>query len=175
MLTRQLPGKSACFSGHRPQRLPWGYDEDDERHAALLNRIDTAIDDAIDAGITHFFCGGALGTDTWAAEALLAKRQVIESLTLDIIIPFMGQEKRWSEHDQERYKNLLLSANGFVVLQPRYTRDCMMARNRYMVENSSRLIAVYDGDTVGGTWQTIKMAIEKGLTLDIIDPSVIKS
>lgn len=174
MLIRPLPGKSACFSGHRPQRIPWGYDESDERHAEMLKRIDGAIDDAVGAGITHFFCGGALGADTWAAETVLAKKHENENITLEIIIPFMGQEKRWADDAQERYKNILLSADGIVVLRPRYTPDCMMARNRHMVENSSRLIAIYDGNPNGGTWQTIKMAVEKRLSLDIINLPVIK-
>lgn len=174
MLIRRLPGDSACFTGHRPQRLPWGYDESDERHAEMLKRIDGAIDNAVNVGIRHFLCGGALGTDTWAAEEVLAKKRENENITLEIIIPFLGQEKRWKENAQERYRNILLSADGIVVLQPRYTPDCMMARNRHMVENSSHLIAVYDGNPVGGTWQTIKMAVEKRLSLDIINVPMIE-
>ena len=166
--------KSACFSGHRPQRLPWGYNESDPRHDLLLERIDIAIMAAIDDGITHFYCGGALGTDTWAAEMVLEKKQEIDGISLEIVIPFLGQERRWPENERARYRYLLLSADGFIVLEPKYTRSCMMLRNRYMVESSSRLIAVYDGEPIGGTWQTIKMAIERELSLDIIDARMVK-
>jgi uncharacterized phage-like protein YoqJ len=174
MMIRPPPEKSACFSGHRPQRFPWGYNEEDPGYTLLLERIDIAMTAAIGSGITHFFCGGALGTDTWAAETVLLKKQEIEGITLEIVIPFLGQERRWAQKDRERYKRLLLSADGFIVLEPRYTQSCMMMRNRYMVENSSRLIAVYDGEPAGGTWQTIKMAIGKGLSLDIIDAHMVK-
>ncbi|MCL2080821.1 MAG: DUF1273 domain-containing protein [Oscillospiraceae bacterium] len=174
MILRQPAEKTACFSGHRPQRLPWGFDEDDMRHALLLSRMDMAIDAAIEDGITHFLCGGALGTDTWAAQSVLAKKLETGGVTLEIIIPFLGQDKHWPARERERYRELLLSADGFIVLEPKYTRSCMMSRNRYMVENSSRLIAVYDGEPAGGTWQTIKMALERGLSLDIIDARVIE-
>jgi uncharacterized phage-like protein YoqJ len=174
MMIRPPPEKSACFSGHRPKRLPWGYNEKDPRHILLLERISIAIDAAIDDGITHFYCGGALGTDTWAAELIHGKKQEVEGITLEIVIPFLGQERHWEERERARYKNILLLADGFIVLEPKYTRSCMMLRNKYMVENSSHLIAVYDGEPAGGTWQTIKMAIEHGLSLDIIDVYIVE-
>ncbi|MCL1819548.1 MAG: DUF1273 domain-containing protein [Oscillospiraceae bacterium] len=166
-----LRKKTACFSGHRPHRLAWGFDEDDSRHSELIKRLDNAITVAVAAGVTRFLCGGALGVDTWAAEAVFRAKQEMGGVTLEVVIPFLGQEKRWAEEDKERYKNILLASDGFIVLEPRYTPFCMMNRNKYLTENSSRLIAVYDGNQTGGTWHTIKMAIEQGLELDVINPN----
>ena len=45
----------------------------------------------------------------------------------------------------------------------------MMRRNRYMVDRSSRLIAVYNGVPKGGTFQTLAYAMKKGLTIHTID------
>ena len=44
-----------------------------------------------------------------------------------------------------------------IVLQDHYTEGCMQRRNRYLVEHSSMLIAVYSGGS-GGTKYTIDYA-----------------
>ena len=56
------------------------------------------------------------------------------------------------------------------LIQPAYTRDCMLRRNRYMVGRSSLLIAVYDG-LPGGTRQTLAYALGEGLRVVQIDPT----
>ena len=40
-----MPAKqmTVCFSGYRPEKLPWGYDEDDPRCAALKERLRQAV------------------------------------------------------------------------------------------------------------------------------------
>ena len=45
---RRMPAKqmTVCFSGYRPEKLPWGYDEDDPRCAALKERLRQAVTDA---------------------------------------------------------------------------------------------------------------------------------
>ena len=53
-------------------------------------------------------------------------------------------------------------------MQHNYDRFCMLRRNRYMVDRSVRLIAVYNG-VPGGTFQTLAYAMQKGLTVHTID------
>ena len=45
----------------------------------------------------------------------------------------------------------------------------MLRRNRYMVDRSVRLIAVYNGVPKGGTFQTLQYAMKKGLSIHILD------
>ena len=45
----------------------------------------------------------------------------------------------------------------------------MMRRNRYMVDRSARIIAVYDGVPKGGTAQTLAYALRCGLETDILE------
>lgn len=42
----------------------------------------------------------------------------------------------------------------------------MLRRNRYMVDRSSLLIAVYDGTPKGGTMNTLAYCRAKGLEID---------
>ena len=51
----------------------------------------------------------------------------------------------------------LAACDAVTVLQEAYTRDCMMKRNRYMVDQSALLVACYAG-TPGGTRNTMLYA-----------------
>ena len=48
------------------------------------------------------------------------------------------------------------------VLAESYSPACMAIRNRFMVDNSSVLVACYDGMS-GGTWNTIRYAQKKDI------------
>ena len=54
---------SVCFSGYRPEKLPWGEDESDPRCAALKKRLYDAAESACAQGYRHFICGMARGVD----------------------------------------------------------------------------------------------------------------
>ena len=50
---------TCCFTGHRPEKLPWGDDETDGRCAALKKKLQDAVEAAYDEGMRHFICGMA--------------------------------------------------------------------------------------------------------------------
>ena len=59
---------TACFTGHRPEKM--GRSEQEVK--ALLNRdIDRAVGDGFDTFIT----GMARGVDLWAAELIVERKQ----------------------------------------------------------------------------------------------------
>ncbi len=55
--------KSCSFTGHRPKKFPWGYDEADVRCVALKKALAEQITKLVDAGYTDFLSGMAEGTD----------------------------------------------------------------------------------------------------------------
>ena len=57
------------------------------------------------------------------------------------------------------------------MVQDHYSPDCMLRRNRYMVDHASLLIAVYDGQS-GGTRRTIEYAMRRGLGIVDIAPEM---
>ena len=67
--------ESCCFTGHRPAKLPWGFDETDARCLHLKARIADALEAAYESGYRHFICGMALGCDLYFCEAALALRE----------------------------------------------------------------------------------------------------
>lgn len=156
------------FTGHRPEKLPWGDDEQDPRCLELKDRLSAAAEAAYEAGCRHFLCGMARGADFYFCEAVLALRRQKNDVTLEAVIPCEEQAAHWSERDRDRYFSLVSACDGETLVQRHYDRGCMFRRNRYLVDHAARLIAVYDG-MLGGTMYTISYAMKQGLELDIID------
>lgn len=46
---------------------------------------------------------------------------------------------------QRRYRSILEQANDVVCVDREYTSDCMLKRNRYLVDHATVLLAIYDG------------------------------
>lgn len=155
---------TCCFTGHRPSKLPWGYREEDLRCLDLKMDIVQALVHLYQRGYRHFLCGMAEGCDLYFAESLLLLRQVHEDVSLGAAIPFRGQAERWSAEQRTRYHRILDACDSMFLQQEHYAPGCMMARNRYMVNHSSLLLACYNGEA-GGTRNTILYAKEKGLEI----------
>ena len=160
---------SCCFTGHRPSKLPWGEDERDPRCLALKRELKRRIEEAYLRGYRHFICGMALGCDLYFCEAALELRdEKYPELEVEGAVPFPGQAERWSKEHRERYQSLLDRCNWETVVQRNYDPGCMMRRNRYMVDHSSLVIAVFDGNP-GGTMNTLAYAAKQKIKTEIID------
>ena len=160
---------TCCFTGHRTERLPWGNNENDPRCLALKDRLDEALLLAYGKGYRHFICGMARGADLYFCEAVLALRQMKGDVTLEAAIPYQGQADRWPETDRRRRAILLPPCDYETMVQHHYSAGCLTRRNRYMVDRSSLLLAVYDGTPAGGTMYTIGYAMNQGLRTVILD------
>ena len=147
---------TCCFTGHRPEKLPWGSDETDPRCAALKQKIRDAVESAYDGGMRHFICG---------------MRREKGDVTLEAAIPCAAQSGGWPEADQARWRSLLAQCDLETLVQEQYTKGCMLRRNRYMVDHSALLIAVYDGVS-GGTRHTLEYAIRQKVPFLDIPPVV---
>ena len=72
--------KCCCFTGHRPQKLPWGSDEWDWRCVALKERILLLIRELYREGYRHFITGMALGIDTYCCEMVLRLKEELTAV-----------------------------------------------------------------------------------------------
>lgn len=159
-----------CFTGHRPAQLPWIKKEDSERCIELKKVISRVIDTAVSDGYTDFYCGMALGIDTYCAEAVIEKMKNNKSIKLHAALPCPEQFLGWSEKDRERFENILKHTATKTVINPLYTDTCMISRNRFMVDNSERLIAVWSGFFRGGTAYTVRYAKKEQKEIHLIRP-----
>ena len=160
---------TCCFSGHRPEKLPWHNNERDKRCVQLKQKLYDVVLALYFSGICHFVCGMARGSDFYFAEAVLSLRRDYENVTLEAVSPCEEQAKNWSETDRNRYYQLISECDTETLLQSTYTNDCMLRRNRYMVDHASVLVAVFDG-TFGGTLHTVNYALRKELEIIELHP-----
>ena len=154
-----------CFTGHRPEKLPWGREESDPRCAALKQRLIQSIRHQITQGVDTFICGMARGCDFYFAEAVLELRGEGAPIRLEAMLPCPEQPSRWPVEDAARYEQILLDCDAVYLTEARYSEGCMLRRNRAMIDRSHRMISVWDGSR-GGTGSAVRYAKQKGLVID---------
>lgn len=164
---------TCCFTGHRPDKLPWRDDERDPRCVALKERLAAAVEEAYEKGMRHFICGMARGADFYFCETVLALRERRPGVTVEAALPCEEQAARWKERDRNRYFRLVAQCDYETMVQHHYDKGCMLRRDRYMVDRSAMIIAVYGG-VLGGTMYTLAYAMKKGLEVNILDVEVEK-
>lgn len=163
--------KSCAFTGHRPKKFPWRYNETDTRCVALKQTLTREIVKLIEAGYTDFLSGMAEGTDTWAALAVLALKKEHPALKLHCVLPCEGQADGWSDSARELYYSILGQADEIVYVSREYHDGCMLERNRYLVNHAACLLAVYNGERRGGTAMTVRYAQQLGRKIVVLDPT----
>lgn len=161
-------GKTCCFTGHRPEKLPWGVREDDPRCVQLKLELRRAVEQAYADGFRHFISGMARGCDQYFVEIVLGLREEYGDVTLEAAIPCEEQADRWKPGERERYLDLVARCDLETVVQRKYDKGCMQRRNRYMVDRSDRLIAAYDG-MQGGTMYTIHYAMQNDVDVVMVE------
>lgn len=163
--------ETACaFTGHRPKTYPWKYDESVQECVLLKETLTRQIQALTEEGVTDFLSGMALGADFWCAKIVLDLQKKNPALKLHCILPCMGQENKWPASEQERYRSLLKQANYIIYTGREYQKGCMLTRNRYLVDHSSILLAVYNGTSHSGTGATVRYARQKKRHIYILHP-----
>lgn len=142
-----------CFTGHRPHKLR-------RSEKAIKADLETAINQAITDGYTTFITGMAYGVDIWAGQIVVRLRKINPTLHLIAAIPFRGFEDRWSSDWKRAYQELLEQADLVKYICPGYDAGAYQRRNEWIVDHSSRVIAVFNGDP-SGTKNTIEYANRK--------------
>ena len=165
---------SCAFTGHRPHKLPWKYNEADSRCVALKAALTEQITRLVDTGMTDFYSGGADGVDCWAALIVLELRKRNPALRLHMLLPHEGQADRWSDSAQERYRLILEQSDSVEYVSHEYYDGCMLDRNHRLVEAAGMLLAVYNGERRGGTAATVRYAHKLGRKIIVLDPTSLK-
>lgn len=120
--------------------------------------------------MTDWLSGMAQGVDLWCAQIVLDLRKENSVLKLHCVLPCEGQESKWSAPAQELYRSILAQANEVIYVGKAYSRGCMLERNRYLVDHSSILLAVYYGIWRSGTGATVRYAQKLNREIITLDP-----
>ena len=161
---------TCCFTGHRC--FPWKDDTEHPQYKALLAKIEKSIDLALLKGITHFICGNAVGVDTWAAELVLQKKRTQPDIFLEIALPFAGH----NTNDPACQKVQAQADWVHVVSKAKNRKAAFFDRDRYMVDHSDLLIAVYcKSHARSGTTATMDYAKKQGIEVIEISVEAVKT
>ncbi|MBE5743310.1 MAG: DUF1273 domain-containing protein [Clostridiales bacterium] len=135
---------TCCFTGHRVLKK----DFDDESLSIIIDKL-------IKNGYKTFLVGMAIGFDLKVFEILQTKKKY----NIDVIacVPCKDQDKFYNAKQKEQYLDAIKNADKVIYLSEEYFDGCMQQRNRYMVDNSSILVA-YMYAKIGGTIYTVNYA-----------------
>ncbi len=172
--------KTACFTGHRPNKL-FGYERDN--YLQLVQILTDAVESLYTKGYTRFITGGAQGADQlafWAINRAKKKYPDIQSL---VYVPFRGQQRVWQMKTlfgQEEYYLMLSKADTVLFLEETPTASMNVVpflynRNHRMVDDSDLVIGIYhEGDfreaSKGGTAECLRYADKNNKPIEIINP-----
>lgn len=149
--------KVACFSEHR--NLPRNCEE-------LRAKLKKEIIGLIKCGVVFFGAGGAWGFDMLAEETVIELKEDYPHIRLILVLPCPPEQQtlKWNSDQRQRYYEILEKADKVRILSPQYIRDCMLARNRHLVDGSAYLIC-YLREQHGGTAYTVDYANRQGLQI----------
>lgn len=154
---------TCCFTGHRPSRFHWKYNETHPDCIKLKESLKREIVQLYLQGVTKFITGMAIGTDMYCGEIVLElQEKICKNILLESARPCESQADKWSDTDKTRYHKILSGCYKDTLLQHEYDRNCMMKRNEYMVKESGTVLAVFDGQRKGGTFKTMQFATRYG-------------
>lgn len=111
---------------------------------------------ANEKGYEKVVTGMALGFDMSVA-------LVCRDLSIPYIaaVAYEGQEKGWGQFHQETYAGLLADADEVVyVCEEGHANWKYLERNRWIIDNSTFLMAYWSGQEHGGTYYTVKEAVK---------------
>ncbi len=162
--------QSCAFTGHRPSKLPWRYNEASEGCLRLKEALASQITMLVESGVTDFLSGMAEGTDTICSELVLSLREKNPALKLHCILPHEGQADKWSDSARESYHFILRQANSMDYISREYYNGCMIDRNHRLIDSADLLLDVYNGVRRSGTGATLNYARKMGREIILIDP-----
>lgn len=140
--------KTCCVTGHRS--IP------SNQADAVRQGLEQAVCQAVADGYTAFISGFADGVDLMFAGIVSQAMQENPEIKLIAAIPY--RKRLDTLQKRERTKTLIEQCAEIYVAAEKYLPSVYVKRNRYMVERSDRVIAVYDGRDCGGTAGTIRLA-----------------
>ena len=156
---------TCCFTGSRPEKLGFDWESNSYQMQSLRRDLKCAILRAIEQEYTCFISGMSKGFDLWAAQAVLELQTAHPQIKLVCAVPFAEMSQNWSSDWRNLFEKIAQSSDYIKILSPRYSAGCYHARDRFMVDNASRVIC-WSNDTKDGTEYTVRYAQKQGRLID---------
>ena len=156
---------TCCVTGHRPQKFPFEYSSKCSKYVKYRELLYNTVEQLILEGYRYFISGMAQGVDLDFAETVVQLKDNVYICTYDIkleaALPFTEHSHDWEEKFLIKHWFLLDYCDKVKIVSPNFHKGCFQKRNKYMVDNSDLVLAIWNGEERGGTWNTIKYARSK--------------
>lgn len=126
----------------------------DEKHPGITyikKAIENQLLPLIDEGLEWVIISGQLGVEIWTAELIIDLKKRNFPIKYAVITPFLDQEKRWNEHNQEKYQSIIANTDFYttVTKKPYEAPWQFIEKNKFLIRNADGLLLIYDEENEG--------------------------
>ena len=161
-----------CFTG--PRKIDGKYPPSPQ-WIKILNKTEEIVQLFAFHGYKTFISGGALGFDQIGAAAVVRVKNRFKQLGIELVmaLPFQGFESKWPKESQAKFLSFCNAQADQIIYvsSPPYAPWKMQARNKWMVDRSKAVVALWNRIKSGGTFNCIFYALlHKKEFIYAIDP-----
>ena len=131
--------------GQHPMRLPWGFDEEDDRCQKLKMELAQQIMVLHQRGVSQFLTACDCGVGLYAAEIVNGLRETTDQdLMLFCYIPHEEQATKWAPYLRERYFDMLINCTYMSVVCEVGAQDTQLRAYKKIIDLADVVLGVYD-------------------------------
>lgn len=149
--------KTCCFIGHKNLTQ--------EQAIEALHLLIKRVNELTIEGYTHFISSFANDTDVLLAQIIGSFRYKNKDLILEAVIPI---ENKLNSLDKIKYALMLY--NKVTVIQEQCDSECLQKRNKYMIDNSDVVVALWDEKTSKEAYNAVNYARSQGKEIIRMNP-----
>lgn len=141
--------KVVTVTGYKPHEL--GIMKSDHPGIEYIRKaIKRRLISLCEQGLEWVTISGQLGVELWVAEVVFELRETY-GLKLAVLTPFLEQEAKWNESNQEMYQFVMSSADYVKSITNRKYENPgqFKAKTQFLINNSDALLLLYDDEKEG--------------------------
>lgn len=154
--------KVLTISGYKSHEL--GIFKNDDKSVDYIKKaIEKSLLGFLDEGLEWVLISGQMGVELWAAEVVFELKLHFPELKLAILTPFLNQESKWSESNQEYYEFIVSQADFVDSITKRDYENPLQfkQKNQFLVDKSDGLLLLYDEEKEGTPKFLLEIAKKK--------------
>ena len=129
-------------------RLPWGFDEEDDRCQKLKMELAQQIMALRQSGVSQFLTACDSGVGLYAAEIVNGLRATTDhDLMLICYTPHEEQATKWAPYLRERYFDMLTACTYLSAVCEVGTSGAQLQAYKKIIDLADVILCVYDADT----------------------------
>lgn len=170
-----------AFTGHRPDKLPGGYDWESDSNQKLCYVIEKVVSYLVSKQPSFcLYTGGALGVDQMVVYHFCGL-QLDKPMKQHMALPYAPEilTSKWNQRSKDAFNHLMQQVDEITIVDQLplydftkvegYKKEKLQIRNQFLVDQSHLLIAVWDGSP-SGTKNCIDYALNCGKIVIMINP-----